>query len=248
MTDSDNLKWLWSKSYDSSQKLKILEGVAARADSETLKWFWSNTYDSSQKAKILEGVAARADSETLKWFWSNTYDSSQKDILLDALARQGSKKVSGEPSSIPNVNERRRGMGVFQYDLFISHASEDKDSFVRELAQQLKTSGLQVWYDEFTLTLGDSLRRSIDHGLANSRFGAVVLSPSFFKKEWPQKELDGLVSREDGKEKVILPIWHQISKKEIMRSSPILADRLAVSSSGGVASVVKEILRVINWV
>lgn len=81
------------------------------------------------------------------------------------------------------------------WDLFISHASEDKEEFVRELADRLTEKGLDVWYDEFTLKMGDSLRRSIDKGLAESDFGVIVLSSDFFKKEWPQKELDGLVAR-----------------------------------------------------
>jgi hypothetical protein len=82
------------------------------------------------------------------------------------------------------------------WDVFISHACEDKESFVRPLAEALRARGLRVWYDEFTITVGDSLRRSIDRGLANSRYGIVVLSPNFFAKDWPQKELDGLAARD----------------------------------------------------
>jgi hypothetical protein len=82
------------------------------------------------------------------------------------------------------------------YDVFISHASEDKDAIVRELAEALDGEGLDVWYDEFELRVGSSLRRSIDQGLANSRFGVVVLSNAFFKRDWPNYELDGLVTRE----------------------------------------------------
>ena len=80
-----------------------------------------------------------------------------------------------------------------EYDAFISHASEDKEELVRPLADALVERGLKVWYDEFNLTVGDSLRRSIDKGLAKSRFGIVVLSSSFFAKNWTQYELDGLV-------------------------------------------------------
>src|ERR1051325_3140270 len=75
------------------------------------------------------------------------------------------------------------------YDAFICHASEDKDDLVRPLAEGLMKLGHKIWYDEFQLRVGDSLRRSIDKGLARSRFGIVVLSPSFFAKNWPQYEL-----------------------------------------------------------
>ncbi|MEX1028877.1 MAG: toll/interleukin-1 receptor domain-containing protein, partial [Paenibacillaceae bacterium] len=65
--------------------------------------------------------------------------------------------------------------------MFISHASEDKKGFVRPLAKKLKEAHVEVWYDEFSLMPGDSLRRSIDKGLTQSRFGIVVLSDAFFK-------------------------------------------------------------------
>ena len=132
------------------------------------------------------------------------------------------------------------------WDIFIGHASEDKDAVVRPLAERLRSLGLEVWYDEFTLLLGDSLRQSIDHGLANSRFGIVVLSPDFLAKNWPKKELDGLFSRETEGEKVILPVWHNIDQAELSKHSPMMADRLAVSTSKGLDSVVKEIMRVVD--
>ena len=124
---------------------------------------------------------------------------------------------------------------------FISHASEDKDDFVRPLAQALQARGLSVWFDEFTLTVGDSLRRSIDRGLAGSRFGVVIISPHFLNKEWPQKELDGLVAREFDGAKVILPVWHNISAERIRTYSPTLADRLATRSSDGLHRVVNDL-------
>lgn len=117
-----------------------------------------------------------------------------------------------------------------QYHVFISHAFEDKE-FVRPFANALITEGLNVWYDEFELKLGDSLRRSIDNGLKNSKYGIVVLSEYFFNKEWPQKELDGLFAKETNGEKVILPLWHKISKNEVLNYSPIIADMLALNTS-----------------
>jgi len=86
------------------------------------------------------------------------------------------------------------GMGK-DWDVFVSHASEDKD-FARPLAEALHKSGLSVWYDDFTLRVGDSLRRRIDEGLAKSRYGIVILSHAFFAKNWPQAELDGLTSKQ----------------------------------------------------
>lgn len=133
-----------------------------------------------------------------------------------------------------------------EWDVFISHASEDKDSFVRPLARRLQEHGLRVWFDELTLTIGDSLRRSIDRGLARSRYGIVVVSPDFLKKEWPQKELDGLVAREIEGINVILPVWHNIGAADIRAYSPTLADRLAVSSSAGLDHVVEQLLKAVR--
>jgi hypothetical protein len=130
-----------------------------------------------------------------------------------------------------------------QWDVFVSHASEDKDSFARPLATRLREVGLRVWFDEFTLAVGDSLRRSIDHGLAKSRFGIVVISPAFLDKHWPQQELDGLVAREVAGIQVILPVWHNIDADQVREYSPILADRLAVFSKTGLENVVKELVR-----
>lgn len=134
------------------------------------------------------------------------------------------------------------------YDVFVSHASEDKDDFVRDFVKCLQQNGLKFWYDEFTLRVGDSLRRSIDNGLKNSRYGIVILSEAFFNKEWPQRELDGLFAREINGEKVILPIWHKISKNEVMKFSPIIADMLALNTSSfTIEEIAKEISdRVLN--
>ncbi|SIR68797.1 toll/interleukin-1 receptor domain-containing protein [Pseudacidovorax sp. RU35E] len=118
-----------------------------------------------------------------------------------------------------------------KYDLFISHASEDKEDLVRPLALALEKRGVQVWYDEFTLKVGDSLRRSIDSGLSNSRFGTIVLSSSFFSKNWTNYELDGMTAQEMSGRKMILPIWHKVSKDEVMRFSPSIADKVALNTS-----------------
>lgn len=118
------------------------------------------------------------------------------------------------------------------YDVFISHASEDKDLLVRPLAKALRSLGVSVWYDEFSLRLGDSISRSIDKGLASSRFGIVVISPHFLKKPWAEYELRGLISREIEEDRVILPIWHGVTRRQIVDFSPPLADKLALITEG----------------
>jgi hypothetical protein len=133
-----------------------------------------------------------------------------------------------------------------QYDVFVSHASEDKESVARPLTLLLQEAGLRVWLDAFEISVGDSLRRTIDAGLAQSRFGVVIVSAAFLRKEWPNKELDGLVARERKAEKVILPVWHNITAEEIAERSPLLADRLAVSTANGLGHVADELLKTIR--
>lgn len=115
--------------------------------------------------------------------------------------------------------------------MFISHASEDKAAVARPLADALGQRGVSVWLDDFELKIGDSLRRKIDVGLANSRFGVVVFSRSFFAKGWPQYELDGLVTRSVSGEQTLLPLWHEITKDEVMAHSPSLVDKIARSTA-----------------
>lgn len=135
-----------------------------------------------------------------------------------------------------------------EFDVLISHATEDKDALVRPLAHALERRGVVVWYDEFELRIGDSLRRKIDAGIARSRFGLVGLSPAFFAKNWPQYELDGLVARDmhDGGRR-LLPIWHNISKDELIRQSPSLVDRVALSTGAlTVDEMADQIAEVVN--
>ena len=118
------------------------------------------------------------------------------------------------------------------YDVFICHAKEDKDNFVRPLAEALRPRHIEVWYDEFSLRVGDSLREAIDRGLANSQYGIVVLSPAFFRKRWTQRELNGLVAGEmHERRELVLPIWHGVDHTEIIKHSPPLADAYAPAAA-----------------
>jgi hypothetical protein len=137
-------------------------------------------------------------------------------------------------------------LNKYDYDVFICHASEDKREVAEPLAKMLMANDLKVWYDKFTLTVGDSLRRKIDNGLAQSRYGVVILSPSFFKRNWPQKELDGLAAREDSEgHKIILPVWHHVDRDYVVKYSPTLADRLASNTTEGLKAVLEDLLEVI---
>jgi hypothetical protein len=131
-----------------------------------------------------------------------------------------------------------------RYDLFISHASEDKDAVARPLARALTALGFSVWFDEDVLEVGDRLRPSIDAGLARSQYGVVVLSRAFFAKPWPPRELDGLFGREvaEGAE-IILPLWHDIDQQFLAAEAPMLLDRLALRTDIGATELADRLSR-----
>ena len=133
------------------------------------------------------------------------------------------------------------------WDVFISHASEDKDSFVRPLAASLQSLGVSVWYDEFSLMPGDSLSRSIDKGLSESKYGLAIISHHFIRKPWPEYELRGLVAREIDEDKVIIPVWLGVMRSDVISFSPPLADKIAITTANLNAEEVSiQVLRVVR--
>lgn len=140
--------------------------------------------------------------------------------------------------------ERSQPAGGVGADCFICHASEDKATAARPIADALRARGYAVWLDEAELTIGARLLDRIDDGLANCRFGIVILSPSFFGKKWTRRELAGLVAREDAEDRtIILPVWLDVDETVIAQHLPSLAGVLAAKMASGVDHVVGEIVR-----
>jgi len=210
-----------------------------------------NSYKNGRKHRYYGGLAKKSPvrlqvPNTGHWY-----------VAVDMQGLRGSTKASVRvvPGALPEIRARPLSeipslvrdnvpppveTGGESHDVFISHASEDKDEFVRPLANALISEGLNVWYDEMTLRIGDSLRQKIDKGLANSRVGLVVLSPSFIDKGWTNYELDGIVTKAVSGEQVLLPIWHNITKQQVVDFSPSLADKVARSTA---THTIEEIAR-----
>jgi hypothetical protein len=131
---------------------------------------------------------------------------------------------------------------------FISHDSRDKESLVRELALELSKLMCPVWYDEYSLKVGDSLRSSIEQGLKEAKKCVVVLSPNFLSNEgWGKAEFDSIFTREIlEKSNVILPVWHNVEVQEVYQYSPRLADKVGLSSSLGVPELARRLSNVIK--
>jgi len=168
---------------------------------------------------------------------------------LPALRERTVPSLENLTESVSSLNHSDNALIPKEWDVFISHAHEDKDEIVRPLAYALRERGLRVWFDEFELGIGDSLRRKIDQGIARSAFGVVVLSAAFFAKNWAQYELDGLVTRSVDGSQVLLPLWHRLTKAEVMAYSPSLADKLARSTSEStLEEIAAEIAGVVSQV
>ncbi len=107
---------------------------------------------------------------------------------------------------------------------FISHDSGDKESIARPIALNLQRKLCPVWYDEFSLKLGDNLRQSIEKGLKECSKCVLILSPNFFANNgWGKKEFESIFTREILEEaQLVLPIWCGVTKHEVYEYSPSL--------------------------
>jgi len=232
-----------SKTLETFLETKIFWIGFKAGNAATLVWLadpWDADYLGISPPELVREAELLEARGIVRFDESREFASAGQQLLLRAreLESRGTTKRS-------DLSDEGR-TPTSEWDVFVSHASEDKESFVHPLAEELTRLGLRVWYDKFTLKLGDSLREKIDYGLRYSRFGVVVLSPHFFSKDWPKKELDGLVALEVDGRKVILPVWHNVTRDDVARYSPILAGRLAVSTSRGLDNVVSEIRRAIG--
>lgn len=197
---------------------------------------YADELDSDMAAQRLGKEGAVADDS--RWVWAFcTAQHYTECPLYSCLAHDWTKQLGTFASTLPPS---------FRYDVFISHATEDKEAFVRGLAAELSRLGLRVWFDEWTLGLGDSLRHKIDEGLRASSYGVVVLSPGFFTKSWPQAELDALFAIEMSGKKVILPVRHELTHEQLVSLSPTLAGLLTTDSARGIQAVAKEIRDVVR--
>jgi hypothetical protein len=151
-------------------------------------------------------------------------------------------KAAGKISGKPVYKATKCPKYEYDWDVFICHASEDKERFVGELANRLRSVGASVWYDDFSLRLGDRLKDKIEEGLKKSRFGIAVLSKHFFDKKWPQDELNVLVQRDSFNRKVILPIWLDVTYEDVFAQSPLLAGHLAARADEDMDRIVEKIL------
>lgn len=111
----------------------------------------------------------------------------------------------------------------YDYDVFISHANNDKANFVDELTASLENLRINIWYDATQIDWGDNWKLQIKNGLNKCRFGIVIISPQFLGREWTEKELNDLLQRQNASgQKVVLPLLFNLSVAEMKEQYPQL--------------------------
>ena len=132
-----------------------------------------------------------------------------------------------EMNDITAVNVRSNSL----YDVFLSHASADKMGYVEELKQELEKLGINVFYDKDSIGWGDKWKDKILEGTQKAEFAIIVISENFFGREWTEKELNEFLARQnDSGQKIILPILHGITVKQLEEQYPDVADIQGIST------------------
>lgn len=105
--------------------------------------------------------------------------------------------------------------------VFVSHASEDKERFVLELATKLRSQGIDAWVDEWEILPGDSLIDKIfEEGIKSAQAMLVVLSEHSVQKPWVREELNaGVVKRIKGQYRLIPVVIDDCEVPEVLKST-----------------------------
>lgn len=204
------------------------------------------TKEIAKKQKTLSDKTSSLSKEQTK---EARKQQEEQKKLYDNYKRQ----ITNLQSKIKNTNALNATHNLYEqnnnlkYDVFISHATEDKESFVDDLVTELQKRDIKVWYDKNCIKWGESLRSKIDEGLRNSKFGIVVLSQAYINKGWTQYELEGLFNIEMTNGKTILPIWHNITKSQVQQFSPTIAGRLAMNTTMQTPNeIAQELVQILN--
>lgn len=193
----------------------------------------SKIADLSKKIAV---VSKRRNDTNLKLQKAMLVDNKRRDTEVKNMYTKYAQRIE----ELENINVLSNTIGSetikednVEYDVFVSHAWEDKEEFVDEFVYELKLIGVDVWYDETNTSWGSSLREEIDKGLQSSKFGIVILSPDYIaeNKYWTKTELNGLFQIDSINSGTLLPIWHNLTKKQVLDYSPMIADKKAMTTA-----------------
>ncbi len=232
--------------------------IAASKMKQISRWENERTRQSTESAELSKKIAdkrSKRNDAYLKLQREQQQESKQQELKIKQMQRKYEERISqlqemAMPSNInPNCDNESHEMEEEQFDVFVSHAWEDKESFVDEFVKELRKLDLKVWYDTSQLKWGDSMREKIDDGLRKSKFGVVVLSPDYIRdgKYWTKAELNGLFQLESINGKILLPIWHNLTKQEVINYSPIIANKKAMTTATMTSSeIAQELVKILE--
>ncbi len=227
--------------------VKAFGDIYGTIPSEAIAWIREEltarfrSYATSRAASIADDRVVRQLKVPTARF-NREFNAVAESLIRDLGITLGPLELRGRLAAVATGQLPSTAPGRREIDAFICHSSQDKESVARPLADELKRRGFSVWVDEYELTVGKSVYSEIDRGLRNSRYGVVILSPSFFARMWPQNELHALAAlgAAEGRNK-ILPVWHEVDHADVTKFSPLLADVVAAKSSEGLVRVVERI-------
>ena len=201
-------------------KMKIdLFGRHSNADKHFLQMFEMDRINSATRfaevqRAIDDGARAMQEKRELE------RKAALATIELNESTKQQNQMFRAQ---LEKMMEARRVSERYEYDVFVSHANANKQSFVDSLYEQLNRLRIRIWYDSTEIDWGDGLKEKIQEGLSKCRFGIVILSPEFIERKWTNQELTELLTRQnESHEKVVLPLLYNLTVDEMKAQYPVL--------------------------
>ena len=197
-------------------ELEKFKRLSAAGDVDRLSAFQAHSaYDLSRISDSIHAMneATRKENE-LK------HKAALATIELNESTKQQNQMLRAQ---LEKMMEARRVSERYEYDVFVSHANANKQSFVDSLYEQLNRLRIRIWYDSTEIDWGDGLKEKIQEGLSKCRFGIVILSPEFIDRKWTNQELTELLTRQnESREKVVLPLLYNLTVDEMKAQYPVL--------------------------
>ena len=242
-SDAMNVISREQKSITKTTSPTMLRTKQNRIDSENKK-----IADSKKKQADITKDISRKQKELASKRTQLLQEQGRESRELFAKQERAIQEQTDRLSQVARATSEPTSSTPKECDFFISHASEDKEEIAIPLYRSLTERGAVVWLDKYEMRIGDSLRKSLDKGLAASKHGIVILSKVYMTKYWTEKELSALFSKESIKGGgVILPVWHNITKNDVASYSPMLLDYIALKTADfTINELADSIMQVLN--
>lgn len=126
--------------------------------------------------------------------------------------------------------------------VFLSYSNKDRE-MARKIANELKGEGIDVWFDEWSIHVGDSIVQKIEQGLKESKFLVILLTRSSIESGWVEKEWHNKIEEEAKKRKVVvLPV-----KGDDSTTPELLKDKKYCDLTKGFEEALRELVTSIRY-